>query len=787
VTPPPPVETQIFSVAVAALLVGGCGLAARRPAWLVAAPGSVLGLLLAISLCAVVALVRLDPPGLRLSIDPSTESLVPIGDPASEVYRRAVLDFGDDQVYVVAMETSDVFTQEHLESLRRVSDRISRLDGVRSVQSLVKVTSFGYSREADAIEVRPLIEDVPRDADALAALRERATRDPLYRAVLVSADGRAAALNVGFRRMSDGEFIAARLDEQIRRIVSEESGADRRFYLSGRPHIKSVMYHAMTRDLSLLIPVTFGVIALALLALAGSPRAVVLPLVTVALSILWTFGAIAWLERPLTVLSVLLAPTLLAIGGVYGVHVVNRYDEEVPRHADSQAAALATLRAMIVPVLVAGLTTAAGFAALLVSDVPAVVEVGAFSMLGVGSVTLMSLTGIPAALTLLPLRQARPRRSVERAGALLERGLAGLARLACARPAGVIAGWSLLVLAALVAIPHIVVDTDYLSFFDPEAEVRVEFEHINRLLAGAVPLFVVLDTGERGALREPALLRSIERVQQRIDAIPAVGRSLSLLDPLRVLNRAVSGDDPAEERIPDSRAAVTELLFMLPKSDLQRFATVDHASANLVVRTGAVGSAALRDLTARIEQTLSALPAGVEANVTGNAILLTRAADGVAEAQPLTVGLAALAIFVLLTGVLHSVWSGVVAMIPNAVPVLLFFGMLGAGVAPLSLPTSLIGAVALGIAIDATAHYLVRYRAERAAGHPPEQAVHLCNRHVGRPIAIASLMLMLGFGSVAASQFATLREFGVLTSVTMGICALTDLMLLPAILVRLRI
>lgn len=782
-----PADPQSFIVAALALFTAGVWVAARRPAWVIAAPRSVLLLLLLCSFGAAAALVRIDPPGLRLTIDPSTEPLIPIGDPASEVYRRAVLDFGDDQVYVIAMETSDVFTREHLEALRRVSDRVSRLDGVRSVKSLVKVTSFGYSRETQAIEVRPLIEEIPRDPSALAALRIRATRDPLYRATLVSEDGRAAALNVGFRRMSDGEFIAADLDGEIRRIVAAETEAGRRFYLSGRPHIKSVMYHAMARDLTLLIPVSFAVIGLALLALAGSRRAVLLPLSTVALSILWTFGAIAWLERPLTVLSVLLAPTLLAIGGVYGVHVVNRYDEEAPGCADAATAARATLDAMIVPVLVAGLTTAAGFAALLISDVPAVIEIGAFSMLGVGSVTLISLTGIPAALALLPLRQPRSTRLSTRLGAGLEGGLAALARTSCARPGRVIAAWSLLVLVAAVAIPRIVVDTDYLSFFDPDAPVRREFERINQLLSGAVPIFVVLDGGARGALRDPELLRGIEGVQARIDAIPAVGRSLSLLDPLKVLNRAVSGDDPAEERVPDTRAGVTELLFMLPKADLQRFATVDHSSANLVVRTGEVGSAALRDLTSRIEEALLGLPPGVAASITGNAILLTRAADGVAGAQPLTVGLAALAIFALLTAVLRSPWIGAVAMIPNVVPVLLFFGMLGIGVAPLSLPTSLIGAVALGIAIDATAHYLVRYRAERATGLTPEQAVALCNRHVGRPIAIASLMLMLGFGSVAASEFATLREFGILTSVTMGICALTDLQLLPAILVRLRI
>jgi predicted RND superfamily exporter protein len=120
------------------------------------------------------------------------------------------------------------------------------------------------------------------------------------------------------------------------------------------------------------------------------------------------------------------------------------------------------------------------------------------------------------------------------------------------------------------------------------------------------------------------------------------------------------------------------------------------------------------------------------------------------------------------------------------VPILVFFGTLGLGAAPLSLPTSLIANAALGITIDDTAHYLVRYRAERRAGLGPEAAILRCTRAVGRPVALASAMLVLGFASVAASEFATLRQFGVLSAYTLLVCCVADLLLLPAILVRTR-
>lgn len=785
----PPVDPAVFAAGCAVLLGGGLLFAVWRPERVVAHARTVLGLLLATSLLALAALVDLSPPGLRLRIDPSTEPLLPRGDPAIDAYRRAVLAFGDDQVFVIAMECDDVFRAEHLEALRRVTDAISRLDGVRRVRSLTRVTSFRYVPEEDWIEVRPFIEDVPREAAALAALRERALASPIYRRNLVSADGRAAALEVGFREMSDGEFIAADLDGRIRRVLDAESGEGRRFYVSGRPHIKSRMYHGMVRDLTALIPIGLAVVAGVLALAVGRPRGVLLPLATVAVAVLWTFGAIAFLDRPLTVLTVLLAPTLVAIGSVYGVHVLGRWEEELPRGGGPPEVALRTLRHMRLPVGVAGLTTVVGFAALLLTDVPAVFEIGAFSILGIASVTLISLLGLPALLSRLPLPSPGPPPGLAAAvGARLDAALASCAELARRRATPLVLFWLVLSAGALAALPRIEIDTDYLSFFDADTRVRRDFDAINRLLAGAVPLFVVLE-GEPGALRDPALLRRIEALQAGIDELPGVSRSMSLLDTLRVLNRAIERDDPAAERVPDSRAAVTELLFMFPKAELARFATVDQGAANVVVRTGEVGSAAVRRLVERIEALLrgDALPAGVERRVTGNAVLLSRAADEVARSQPRTVGLAALAIFALLSLSLRSVRLGAVGMIPNVVPVLLFFGALGLGAAPLSLPTSLIGSVALGIAIDATAHYVVRYRAERAAGASPEEAVRRTTLRVGRPVAIASLMLAAGFASIVASEFATLRQFGTLSAGTLVVCAFTDLLLLPALLLRWRL
>jgi predicted RND superfamily exporter protein len=126
-------------------------------------------------------------------------------------------------------------------------------------------------------------------------------------------------------------------------------------------------------------------------------------------------------------------------------------------------------------------------------------------------------------------------------------------------------------------------------------------------------------------------------------------------------------------------------------------------------------------------------------------------------------------------------------MTPNVVPVLFFFALLGAGVAPLSLPTSLIGCVALGITVDDTVHFLARYRDERARGLDPAEATAVCERRVGRANLVTCIALIAGFLVIALSRFATLRQFGLLSALTMAMCLACDVALLPALLRRFRI
>lgn len=786
------IEFGVFVGCGLALLAGASWVVCFRPEWVVDAPRTTLSMIAFVSLGALLSLVRIDPLGFTIGVDPASQPLIRRSDPGIADYARATADFGSDDVYVVAMETDGVFTQANLTALRDLHNRLRHLPGIASVESLAHALSVEWDARREVVQVGDFVEEIPSEPDRLLALRERALAHPVYRKTLISSDAKTAAIDITFQPMSDTEFVALDLDGRIGALLEAATTPERRFYVAGRPHVRTQAHHGMVRDLLTLVPVAIAVAAGALWFMSGSLLGMLIPLFACLLATLWVYGAMALLKVDINLITLVIGPMMICIGSVYGVHLLARHRLVVLEQPDVRSAVLASLVYARVPVAMAGTTTCIGFGALLLADVPATIQLGGFAIVGIAGVTLLTLTGVPAVLVLVRAAAVAPSAPSAGVGAgferALDRVLRWIASLVLHRPGPLLAFWVLATIAAAVVMPRIEIDTDFISFFREESKVRTDFDAVNRLLAGAVPIYVPISGPGAGAFREPAALRAVSRLQADLEALPGVSEVLSSVDYIRLANRAMHDDDPQHATIPPTRAAVAEAIFLLPKNDLRRFATSNHGRNNLVVRSTRSGSAAVRELEARMEEVIeeAGLKPVLHASVTGNAILLNRSADEISGNQATQVGLAALAILILIVAVFGSLRLGAIAMIPNVVPVVLFFGVLGIGAAPLSIPTSLIGSIALGIAIDDSMHFLVAYRGQRDRGRSPSEAAEFCILTIGRPIVMTSIMIVVGFLVILVSGFATIQEFGALTALTMAICLATDLLLLPALLVRFR-
>ena len=400
-----------------------------------------------------------------------------------------------------------------------------------------------------------------------------------------------------------------------------------------------------------LIPIAVVIAVVILFLMTGSRRGTFIPLTFNLMATYWAYAAMAAVGVNLTVITLVLGPMLICVGAVYGVHVLARYQIIAADSPDAYTAALRSAEYTRTPILMAGVTTLVGFAVLLYSDIQATNELGIFAMLGIASVTMLSLTGAPAVLALLPLRypDGTPRYSGRNRFALwvqqkIQGRLGGLAWFETSFSGRILIFWALAAGLGLYLIPKTVIDTDYIRFFLPESRVRQDFAKVNDLLAGAVPVYVTFTSKEEGTFRRPEILRAMHRMQERIEQVHGVETVLSAVDLVQLAHRALEQDNAQPDGIPNTRGGVAEIVFMIPKDMLRKFANSNHSAANLIVRTGELGSLSVRALENRIAGAIDdvGLPDGLEAGITGNAVLLNSSADGIAGNQTTQVTIAAL-------------------------------------------------------------------------------------------------------------------------------------------------
>jgi predicted RND superfamily exporter protein len=748
----------------------------------------------ALTLVALHGIVDLRTGQLRLRIDPSIERLLPEGDDERRFFDRTRQVFGGEDFVVVMLDgPGDVFETASLERVARLSKRLEAIEGVAHVVSIANATEIA-ARDAD-VYVGPFFETPPTDPAELARLRDAIRAHPFYGKTLVTRDGRGAVLIVTFEHLPERELLERRLSAQVAEVAEAERGPAT-VWITGAPHAKLAISETLVRELKRVLPLLLVLTVLLTALTFRTVRGAVLPVVTIVLALVWTLGAMGWAGSSLNLVSNLVPPLLVTLGFAAALHVVSEYYEALLHHPartrteHSERVAL-VLTEMGVAAIVNGLTTVLGFASLCTSVVVAVRLFGFWSVVGVVATTVLAVVFLPAALAFLgPPRRAAARR-VEpvvheptapippHAGwidALAER----LALFDVRHRRAILwTGVGVLVVAAL-AMTRIEVATTYIGDFPEDSPVRRGYEEITARVGGTSAFSVVVDADEPGAMARPENLRALRELQDWIEAQPEVATTASIADSVVLLHRALLGPE-ATEPIPHESKLVKQLLLFGGDAVTRGFLDRSQRSANIQVRSNVSDSKPVRAFLERLDARLAELPRRLQARATGDLVLLNRTVDSIAVGELQSLGTAFFTIYLTLAAMLTSFRIGLIAMLPNLLPIAVYYGTLGATGIPLTLSTSLIGSIALGIAVDDTVHYLARFNLEaRRLGDETRATVETL-RSVIRPVSFTTLGLVMGFLVLTTSETKSQQQFGWLAAFTMAVAWALELTLSPAL------
>jgi CRP-like cAMP-binding protein len=295
-------------------------------------------------------------------------------------------------------------------------------------------------------------------------------------------------------------------------------------------------------------------------------------------------------------------------------------------------------------------------------------------------------------------------------------------------------------------------------------------------------VYLVIDADGPGRMRQLETISAMHDLQAFIAQQPGVDTSFSLADYVMVVRRALDPDAPPG--LPSHQRDVDQLLLFADPTDLGPVVARDYSRANIVVRTRLSGSADIRRLVERIEDYAALhLPRGLTLHPTGSVVLLDRSAETLARGQAYGLSQEFVVLLLVMSALFLSFLTGSLSLVPNVVPILALFGLMGFFAIDLNVSTSMIAAIALGIAIDDTMHYFNGFKLQiRETGHVEEAIIEVVSS-VGRPIVFTAGALCAAFLILCLSSFEPIRQFGLLASFTMVVDLVAELLITPGLLV----
>jgi predicted RND superfamily exporter protein/CRP-like cAMP-binding protein len=762
--------------------------------------------------CLVIVLglsALLVPQIPKLHIDTSARTIMLSDDFALDYYEDVKERFGSDDLTVVVIKADDVFTTPVLQSVERLSKQFEAIEEVIRVDSLTTINNI--KGEGDSVSTGPLIKGVvPTGRDALERVRRDALANPILIDNVVAADARATAVLVYADATRDDTNFDARFSFQLDELIAAEStrsGLD--IYQIGEPYIQRTLSESLVGDQTYIMPLAALVLVVVLGLMFGTTHAVAIPILTRVVSVVWAFGLMASLGFPITVLSILIPMLLVCIGFTEDVHLISEFYQEIPHASDKVEAIHATAEKLATPLLVTSLTTGVGFATLSLSEIMVIEQLGQFAPIAFASNLLVTLLMVPALLRYLPvpLSVRAPDRAEENvAPDRISRFLEGAARLTVTRRRWILAGSFVLVAIAAVGSPRIRVDNDIVGFFRSDSELLWRINDVHESLAGVSLFYLVVETGVDGAAATPETLETITKLQTFLQQTGRIDSTLSIADYIKQLNREMNGGDPAYDRIPNSAHLTSQYLLLLHPDDIEQYIDYGRAAANILVRHKQTSTKALDELIAelnefvvtdlRLQMRFAAAdkpsdPAGlVAANVgmpmivtaTGEGILMNRAADTLVV-DMVTGLLSTITVVGIICSLLFmSIRAGLLSLVPNVLPIGFILGAMGLLDIPLNVGTAMIAAIAVGIAVDDTVHYMARNSRELDRQHDQILATFATLRSEGRAIISTSLALAGGFSVLAVSTFLPAAQFGVLSAVVMIVALVADLTITPVLM-----
>jgi uncharacterized protein len=737
-------------------------------------------------LAAVTYIATLGLPGLR--VDTGFESMISETDPQKPIYEKIAGEFGSDNRTIIYVRDSRLWSVEKLAGLEKLHYALEGLDFVESVEDLFTMRSIRGTE--GAIESRMLLPEAPKEQSFIDKAREDALYNPLVVGNFISKDGLATALVVSVKTNRGDADFDHRVNTAIERSLDPARRIFEEVFQVGPPRINAELKSTLLADFKLLGPLSAFMLFVTILLFLRSGFAALVPLVTSTLSIIWTLGMMGWTDIPLNILSAMLPSLVVVIGSTEDTHMISSYFLGIAQ-AKEKHRAFATrfmMKHMGLPLFLTILTTSMGFASNIFSNIILIqnfATASTFAILANGIITILL---VPMILSIMGPRRTRLYSNKNKATGLPGLFVRFFGFTNRNFPRSTLVLTAILCLFFVYHASKLHVTNDPMSYFQQNLPLVQETQRIHRDLSGMKVFFINLDSGQEKSFLQPQNIQKLVDIQNFMKEQGIFDRSISLADHLSLINREYNEGNLRFFKIPEKRDLVAQYLLFFHRNDLKSYVSHDFSRANIVVRHNVSDSYTLNKHIRELNQVVVNIAGNqTKVAIVGENLMVNAAAESLMIAQIISLAILLCVIFFMMSAMFTSFKGGFISLVPNMIPIILMFGVMGFLKIPLNPGTAMVAVIAVGIAIDGTIHLLSRYNELCRRTSDYESAIITTIQEEATPMVATSLALALGFGILLLSNFTIIAQFGALSAATMIFALFANLLITPIIMSRIRL
>lgn len=698
-------------------------------------------------------------PALHVNIENDNSSMVSHDQKLQQNYNIFRESFGNDELLMIALTAPDLLSPEKISRIQNIGADLDRITGVTSV-----TTPFLPQRPP--VIMSPFSPAFHPFTDLESGL--------LLLPMLLSPDRETALILVD---------LSADIDKQQQALTTIETlldkvHADLDLRLSGIPLQKLTVARLIQRDQLVTIPLAVVILSLLLLFFFRRLYGLLLPLAVMAISLCWTIGLYSLSGFALNTITALLPPVVMVLSVTTTVHLYNSWLRGNALTSDRNQHIIRVVTTLFRPCLFTTLTTAMGLVSLLLSNIPAVRLFGGFAATGICLSFVVSFLLVPIVLSFLP----QPLPYQPKTSFSFHHILAKLADFSINRPGTALLAALASVLFAVSGIPQISNNTDLIRFLKSDERLFRDTMHIDRAFGGVNRIEFMLERNDGLPLTQKQDLHSLITFQRGLETLPQVTGTDSLLSLLA--QQMTSAGLTFTPDDPDQVMRLLEAAQDSGSSIFARFSSSDLTRLRLSIRTPVLGTADLASLINDIEELADpGFGHSYRLTPTGEAYQLAIDSNQLVRVLVSSFSLSLVMILTAILVMFRSLKLLSVALIPNLIPLLWTFGLMGFLAIDLSTGTAMIAAVAIGLTVDSTIHYLAEFQRENTGDI--KAAIRRTTTTTGQALSISALVLFCGFAAGGASSFLPTVYFSLLTGTTMLGALICDLIVLPAGLILL--